>query len=266
MKHVSRSAWAGQSGATLLEVCIASAILAAVIAAVTVQVQSVKKSFQATSRLMALDAFEASLGNFLSDKHIIEHSIQMAGSSALKGCILNATHCSPSMAQTMALYREGQKEPFTGRSVFYDYNGQLCKGRCPGYFVETRVTPRCISAGTCTGPDYVLVEANIHETGSKKPIRKIAQEVERFRDGLFPGLQLQCPGGNSVLRGIGIRGEPLCVPRSDIVFLDGNKATLPQTLQVAPLDCQGLNQKISDQFFISGLNAAGQLSCSPRFW
>ncbi|HYX37738.1 MAG TPA: hypothetical protein VE954_31945 [Oligoflexus sp.] len=111
-----------------------------------------------------------------------------------------------------------------------------------------------------------MIEADIYESGGTKPIRKIAQEMERYSGGLFPGLQLQCPGGNSVLRGIGIRGEPLCVPRSDIVFIDSNKAALPGGLQVTPLDCQSLNAKTSDQFFISGLSAAGQLSCSPRFW
>jgi hypothetical protein len=263
MKNDQRT---GQSGATLLELSIAAAILLAVVAAITVQAQSVKKSFQATSRLMALDAFEASISNFLSDKHIIRYSVQMIGSGALKGCILNGTSCTSAMAQIMPLFREGQKEPFTGKNTLYDYNGLLCKGECAGYYVETRVSPRCLSAGSCVGPDYVLVEANIYETGGKKPIRRIAQEMERSRDGMFPGLQLQCPTGDSVLRGIGIRGEPLCVPRTDMVFLDAAKGTLPKTLQVTPLDCQGLNQKGSDQFFISGLNAAGQLSCSPRFW
>jgi hypothetical protein len=245
--------WSGESGATLLELSIAGAILMAVIVAITIQVQSVKKSFQATSRLMALDAFEANISNFLSDQQIIRYSVQKVGTVALKGCILNGAGCTAAMAQIMPLYREGQKEPFTGRNTYYDDNGRPCKERCQGYYVETRVSPRCLSGGSCVGPDYVLVEANIYETDGKKPIRRIAREMERFGEGLFPGLQLQCPTGDSILRGIGIRGEPLCVPRTDMVFVDGDKATLPPTLQVAPLDCQTLNQKSSDQFFISGL-------------
>jgi hypothetical protein len=266
MNRSSHSRWTGQTGASLLEFSIASGILAVIIAAASVQVQSIRKNLQATSRLMALDAFEAGLSEFLSDKNLIEHSIRTTGSNALKGCLLNGATCQPAMAQVMALYREGQKQPFTGRSIFYDYNARPCKGQCPGYFVETRIVPGCLSGATCTGPDYVLVEADIYETGGKQPIRKMAQEMQRYTGGLFPGLQLQCPGGNSVLRGIGMRGEPLCIARTDIVFVDSNKAALPRTLQVTPLDCQALNQKTTDQFFISGLSATGQLSCSPRFW
>lgn len=262
----SKQSFRSQSGLTLLELLISMSIISVIVVGMSMKVQGLRKNLIAVSSLMALDAFEASLVDFMGNEGVVRHSIGKAVSQTLRDCFVNQRLCRHGQGFRIDLFREGQSEAFTGEKVFYNREAQLCAERCEGgYQVKTAVVPQCINGMTCAGPAYILLVADIYRTGENKPLRHVVRELERNAKGKFPGLRLTCPQAEGVLYGIGLQGEALCVPRQEIILKDSNNKALGP-ISAIPIDCRALNTEARDQHFVNAIEASGKINCAPRFW
>ena len=260
----------GESGLTLIEILISSSIILSMFAGLGYKMKSIKKQLSDTARLMAVDALEGSLIDFMKTSDIIAYSLERSGSNNLRRCFLGQAACTHNSKFEIPLFREGQALPFTGPRTIYDRNAvpcgpkDLCEG--PRLSIRTIVSPQCMQGSTCQGTGYTLVIAEIYQVETGKILRKIVQEVEKYGEGKFPGLNLRCSDANSVLHGIGLRGEPLCTPQQEIRLLDRVAQPVPGELVVTPRDCSDQNKSDKDQSFVKGIGADGVISCAPRFW
>lgn len=254
------------AGFSLLEVLISVSLAGFLIVGSSMKFIGMRQELEKVSKLMALDAFEASLSDFIGSEGVARHSLSKALSPALKDCFINKRFCRHGQGFRLKLYREGQNQPFAGEGVSYDKEGQLCAGSCKGGFeVRAAVVPQCVGGLTCAGPAYTLVVADIYLSGDPKPLRQVVRELEKNRNGKFPGLQLSCPQPEGVLYGIGLQGEALCVPRQDLVLKDARGRVLAP-VAVAPVDCRIQDLISTDQAFVNEIDTSGKLSCAPRFW
>ncbi len=262
----------GESGFSIIEVLISSSILLTLFAGLGYKMKSIKKQLDDTAQVMAIDALEGSLIDFMKSWDNIAYSLDHAGPLNLRRCFRGQTTCIHNSKFEIPLYREGQSQPFTGARVIYDKNAVPCqpKGVCEGprLSVRTIVSPQCMQreSQSCQGSHYTLVIAEIYQVESGKIVRKFIQEVEKYADGKFPGLSLRCSQAGSVLHGIGLRGEALCTPREEIALLDVAAHPVPLEIAVTPLDCSSMNKSVDDQYSVKGLGADGIISCAPRFW
>ncbi len=257
-----------ESGLTIVELMISLFIVLMFAVGIGARYQTLQKSLQNVSRLMALDAFEASLIDFMRSELVLAHSFSKASSIAIKKCFVDKTFCLNGQVFPMNLYREGQRLAFTGTGVNYDRNAQICPGECAHgsmYQVKTSVSAHCVGTATCVGPAYVLVTAEIYAAGKPTPVRKIVQEVEKVGNRKYPGVTIECSNPDGVLYGVGLQGEALCVPISEVVLKDQEQKKF-EAVAVAPVDCSTLNMRADDQFFLNEISAEGKIICAPRFW
>jgi prepilin-type N-terminal cleavage/methylation domain-containing protein len=259
-----------QEGFGLVEVLIALAILSVSIAAVTTKVKQAQILLAESSRLMALDALEASIIDFQQDPRVLNYSVQKGTNAYLKSCILQLGTCISGRGFALDLYRTGDSQAMTGMSVRYDAQGAPCQTTdCKSTFsYRTIVFPSCALTTTCSGPDFVLIRTDVLRVDRSPPklVRSLVREVERYRDKKFPQLQLTCPNSGEVLRGIGLGGQALCVPLASLVYRDAKGDILNPQLSVTPRDCQSFDASIQDQHFLQAIGSEGALTCAPRFW
>lgn len=250
------------AGYSLIEVLIGISLMTLAVLAASSKIKAVKTVLKDTSHLMALDASESYLGDFLKSKEVFDYSLNKSKNSELRDCINKDRPCKDGSKYAMDLYREGDKTPFTGSSVFYDENGEPCNAKdCRFFTIQTFARIVCMEGRTCSSPG-LLMEAQMIRADGKATKRTIVREVERNISGKFPRLSLSCPDRNSVLRGIGLRGDPLCVPRNEIQFVDADKAANSGQLNVVPVDCS----LTDSESYVQGINRAGVIQCANRFW
>jgi prepilin-type N-terminal cleavage/methylation domain-containing protein len=254
-----------QQGFSLIETLISLGILSVVGAGVLTKVKTIKHSLQETSRVMSMDALEAGLGNYMRSRSIIYYSANKSTNGQLKNCF-NQGLCSNGQGFEVPLYIEGVKDSLTGPDVTYDESGTVCEKACKGFQIITTLRPSCSKANTCNGPDFVSVEAEVRSSVDRKTIRRFAYDMQKYTGSTFPGLSLSCKDSNSVLRGIGLQGEPLCTPKSGIVLMNSENKPVSTNLTITPQDCSLADKKAEDQTHVAGYQKDGKIICAPRFW
>ncbi len=257
-----------QQGFSLMETVIALGILAAIASGVAVKMDNIKSHMEETEQIMALDNFERQLIDLLSDFETIKHSVRLSNRSALKACFFSETvSCQDEQKALVNIRLEGTRQALTGPRVYYDLQGNRCQSACEGLRVISSVIVRCSTGKLCAQPDNVISRYQIVRTSDKKVMRDDYIEADQFSNGQFPNINISCPSRDQVLRGIGVKGQPLCVSRSTISFVDDVGGQLTGQIQVKPKNCSDLNQDPNqDQNFIVGISASGELLCAPRFW
>lgn len=251
-----------EGGFTLVEILVSLAIVGTISSAIAVKLKADKRVLDETSRLMAQDALEVGMGDFIKSREVVEYSIKQSKNTALINCVINQMTCTHNSSFEATIYRLGDRQALTGPTVLYDGNGKPCPGKCTGYYFRTSIQVACSSGSQCPGPAYVLIRADIFRTDENKPIRSVAREMERHANAKFPNISLRCKDNSSVLRGISSTGGALCTPLQAIKFLGGKGSTV----EVKPVDCREKNSDSSDQSFVHSINEDGDVRCSRRFW
>ena len=256
-----------QSGFTLVESILAFSVLTAILAMVSLKVNSVRSHIKKTEQILALDALELWLTPILSDYETLSFSSTFLRSRTLENCLTGRSACRSGSTFQFALYLKGQKEPLTGPSSAYDRNGSLCtEEKCGEYKILSQVRVNCLSGGTCRNSEFLNVRFDMIRIRDNKRIRTRFIETSKRKNNRFPNLSIRCPG-QQILRGVGINGEALCVRQEDIVFQNSRGESLTGTVEVKNKDCRDGNQDQNrDQNFVLGMDQNGNLLCDERFW
>jgi len=258
-----------ESGATLVEVMVAAAILGIVAVGAVIQTKSFNTVRAAMDRGQALDVIELSTSSLLARDDVIEASAAKASGGALKACLAGKGTCKSNGEYAIDMYLPRQNTPFAGASVGFDNSGSPCntglKANCKSkYRQTTTVITRCNSSSDCSPPLGVSVRFSITEISNGEVLREDQVDRSVTYSGMTSGMNLSCPNYH-VLRGVGLKGEALCTKLSDIEYEDvGN--TPPSMIFVKPGDCRTKNTNANDQYFVNGFDTSGVLSCKQKEW
>lgn len=252
-------------GFTFVEIVVSLTILIAIGSATTIKIKNLNRHVRIVETILTADALEAHLAGLLSNRTLIEYNVKRHGPNGLKDCFDTKRRC-PTTTANMPFFVPGQKKAFTGDKIFYDPSGKKCQGTCKGYQIITTLKAGCARGNSCRYPTYATIRYQVVSTETKKIWRRGYIDMDQNAEKKFPDLTLQCPRATGVLRGIGIFGQPICDPVSQVKFVD--KAQIPHTgvIKVNPIDCSALNKKKSDQYFVKGISASGKIECGERYW
>ena len=267
-KSSSMDSHGSQQGFSLIETVIALGLLTAIAGGVALKMDSIKSHMEQTEQIMALDNFERQLIDLFIDFETIKHSVRFSSNNSLKNCFFSETSpCQDNQRYGVNIRLEGTREALTGPQVYYDRMGNRCAAKCEGMRVITSIIVRCSVGTSCPQPDHVVVQYDLVKTGDDKILRQDFIEANQFNEGKFPNINISCPSQDQILRGIGIKGQPLCVSRNTVSFVDDKGGKLKGQIDVQPKDCTAFNQdQNKDQYFISGISKTGELLCGERFW
>lgn len=257
-----------EAGFSLAETVVSMAALAAILIGVSFEVSSIKASISSTERLMALDSMEHDLSQMLSDKDTVYNSISRSSSSSLRNCVFSEKKaCRHGKFYPVDIRLEGQSTPLSGKQVYYDKNANFCGRKCKNYMVKTYILVSCGDKSSCQKPVSLAFGFDIIDVARKKSARKGFGEVKLSGLRRFEDISVSCRDKSKILRGIGIYGQALCEKASNIVYRDEKGNALKQSVSVKAKNCASLNQNpSSDQYYVTGIDNEGNISCGPRFW
>ncbi|MFW7381867.1 MAG: type II secretion system protein [Oligoflexus sp.] len=256
-----------RKGFALVEVVVAMGFLLAIVGGVLLKMNSVQSHIRQTEKILSADNLEQNLMELVSDYDTLIYSVNQRSNAGLRSCLLNEnSSCRSGQSFRQDFYLEGERVPFTGANVYYDFQGNRCDGPCDGFRLITFVTVRCARGNLCNQPDHSTVRYDIYASGEEKPIRRDFVDIKRYSQGRFPGVNLACRSPQQVLRGIGINGRALCVNRNQIKLKSSSGEDLSGNFNVTPRDCSQLNQAEKDQSFVVGITKEGALLCGEKFW
>jgi prepilin-type N-terminal cleavage/methylation domain-containing protein len=257
----------GQQGFSLIEVMIALGVFLTLLIGGTFKFREMRQKMNSIRMTQSADVLASRIRDLAKSYAAFEYALTKHSGGVITRCFKNdASPCTSKSTAVFNLYMLGSTTPYTGNTVYYNMDGNTClpsSSSCT-LQVRTQVQAFCLPGDTCDKAIQPVIIIEVYDTRPEPDRLLRTQTADVLVDAReqVQSLDMQCPSG-SIMKGVGLDGNAICDTIASVQYAD--EATLA-TIAVTPSSCTGNPAVINDLLFVSGIDKAGNLICTPKFW